>query len=124
MEKRIKIENALVGEDTTASEAFQNNTLRPIIKSLHQLIIIFMNDYFIQKKGRFFNLTDVEKPAYLLNVFKTDTQLKLHLRAMVIGNFTAAELVSYLTMKAPINKRINEILLKRILDSQFEFKEN
>jgi hypothetical protein len=76
-----------------------------------------MSDYFRQKKGRFFKLTEVEKPPYLLKVFKTDSQLKLHLRAMVVGNFTVEEFLRYVDIKIAINKRMNEIILKRLLDS-------
>jgi hypothetical protein len=107
--------------DQTATEQFQNETLRPIIKELHTLLIHFFNAYLVEKKGRYFKLGEVEKPVYIHKVFKSDAQLKLQMRSMVIGNFTVDEFDKYTDMKAPINKRLHEIILKRLLDSMDEY---
>jgi hypothetical protein len=107
--------------DQSAAEQFQNETLRPIIKGLHELLIRFFNAYLIVKKGQYFKLGETEKPVYIHKAFKTDAQLKLQMRSMVVGNFTVDEFTTYQPMKALINKRTNEIILKRLLDSMSEY---
>lgn len=119
--KRPTIPSVTKMEEQTAAEQFQNETLRPIIKGLHELLIQFFNAYLLEKKGQYFKLGESQKPLYIHKVFKTDAQLKLQMRSMVMGHFTVEEFAIYKPMKAQVNKRIHEIILKRLLDSMSEF---
>ena len=117
---RPEIKNAKVLDDTREIEKFQNETLRPIIKMRHTLLIeVFKNELKNSKKS-FSNLTQENKIQLLNNLFIKDNVLRNKLIGITIGHFTILEYVVYSKNIVATNKRIISIVKERILSSMNE----
>ncbi len=115
------IPSAVVGDETGALEAFQNATLRPIIKLLHPIILLHFCNYLKIKRNIYFKLSEKDQAAYIVKVFQSDTAYKTELRGLVMGHFKPLEFETYLTIKEEVHRRINKIILERLLNSHDQF---
>ena len=98
----------------SVEERFQNETLRPIIKLQHDLLVAYFKEYLLTKKLRFDALSNIKKHEFLATVFKKDNSFKIELRGIVIGHFTTDEFAIYRTNKSDFNKRILAMMQQRI----------
>ena len=98
-------------------EIFQNEVIRPIIKSMHELLILSIKHYITNYKNALYKIPDEQKGDYLEKFIWADTKIKTELKGMVIGRFSPAEYTAYLKIKSGVNKRIIGILKKRVVDS-------
>jgi len=101
-------------------EVFQNNTLRPIIKQLHSLLLAHFSTLLFKKKGRYFKTAEDQKSAYIHSIFQNELRYKSELKGMVIGNFTVSEFAVYKEKASLLDKRIYSIVEERILSNQNE----
>jgi len=99
----------------SSEEKFQNETLRPILKMQHELIMAFFQNYLTIKKIDLSPLNEERKIEAIYTIFKNDTLLKAELRGLIIGHFTVDEFLIYQNSKAEINKRILAMMKERIL---------
>jgi|TARA_R110000737_G_scaffold17480_2_gene35192 hypothetical protein len=97
-------------------ELFQNETLRPILKLQHNILIDFL---LSQPK-----IESVLKQKEIRRIFESKLKdymnqphLKGQLIGMVTGHFTNAEMKFYIKQSKDINKRIVQMLLQRFVDS-------
>lgn len=95
-------------------EAFQNKTLRPIIKLQHNLIIEYFKEYLKIKKCFFNKLSKIKQEEFIDKSFKKDNSFKLELKGIVIGHFTVEEFTIYKNNKNDYNKRILTMIQQRI----------
>ena len=114
---RPSIPTALVVDNMTVAEQFQNQTLRPILKLQHGLFLQVFKQYMIQKKGIFFGLAKAQQKEYIQKVFMRDTQFKNLLKGIVIGQFTVEEYQQYASNSTALNKRMMTMLKERVLSS-------
>jgi len=115
MKTRPSIPNAMILDKTKALEKFQNETLRPIVKSLNDILSVHFQHYTVLKKHNLMNATDVEKNKFITTAFLKDHQLKNEIKGFVIGHFSVEEYVFYKNATKEINKRILGIVKQRIL---------
>lgn len=115
------LSNELIKERMSEEEYFQNAVIRPIIKMQHDLLILVFQNYFKSKKNKFFKLTEQEKEKYIKNIFQKNIGFRNELKGMITGQFTIEEYKTYTHHSSALNKRMMNILIKRILDSQSEF---
>ena len=115
MKKRPLIPNAAIFDSTKELEQFQNETLRPIIKSLNELLLEYFLNYTILKRVDFASATAIEKDKFIGTAFLKDNQFKNELKGIVIGHFTIQEYTFYKNSSKQINKRIFNIVKQRIL---------
>ena len=54
---RPTIASALVRDDMSAEERFQNETLRPVIKMQNHLLIVVFKNYIAKHKNVFYDLS-------------------------------------------------------------------
>lgn len=98
-------------------EAFQNQTLRPIIKMQHDIIIkLILKEPHFQSVLR----TSEDSKRFhdgIMLFIKKNQNIKNLLIGLIIGMFTQEELVHYLDMKTDLNRRIINIIGKRIADT-------
>jgi hypothetical protein len=99
----------------SASETFQNEILRPIIKSKNDFIMAFFKNYKETKKIVFENETD--KRNKIENILKNDIYLKNILIGAIISSFNDIQLSEYQGNKVDISRRIVNIIAKRIFDN-------
>ncbi len=111
---RPTLANVIVKENMNPDESFQNETLRPILKLQHKLIIVLVKEYFKKKKNVFYNLTLEKREDYVKSNLLGDPKIIHELRGLVIGLFTNEEMEPYLKNKSTVNKRIQALLFQRI----------
>ena len=99
----------------SAEEQFQNETLRPIIKLQHDLLIAYFKVYLLDKKCNFSELLELKKIAFIEAAFQKDNIFKAELKGIVIGQFNNEEFEEYCTNKSDFNKRILVMIEQRIL---------
>lgn len=104
-------------EHTSDEEKFQNQTLRPIIKMQHELLISFFQNYLAVKKIPFANLDALKKKETVARIFKTDNAFKTELRGLIIGHFTVEEFDAYVADATALNKRIVTMIRQRLLST-------
>ena len=102
-------------QDKSIEEKFQNETLRPILKMQHALIMSFFENYLTLKKINLLPLNEEKKIELIYAIFKNDTLLKAELRGLIIGQFTVDEFLVYQNSKAELNKRMLTMMKERII---------
>ena len=105
----------VIHDNMTPDEQFQNQTLRPILKMQHELIILMVTAYIKMKKNAFYKLSNEKRPDYIKNNLLADRMIINELRGLVIGLFTVEETAYYLNNKSAISKRIQSLLFQRII---------
>jgi len=115
MKTRPFIPNVIIFDKTKELEKFQNGTLRPIIKSLNDLFLVYFEHYAVLKKYNFMNATNAETIKFITTAFLKDHQLKSEVKGVVIGHFSIEEYHFYKKSSKEINKRILGIVKQRIL---------
>lgn len=96
-------------------EIFQNETLRPILKLQHELIITLAQE-FLKSRNVTWEKVKEKDPFQWLNInIKRDIPFKNQLIGMVIGQFNKEELDKYLTFQKEMNKRIINMMTERIV---------
>ena len=76
MNKERPVLENLIKEHMSAIELFQNQTLRPVIKMQHDLLIASFSNYIQKRKLDFSSLTDSKKRTKIRAVFVKDIHYK------------------------------------------------
>ncbi|MFY9280976.1 MAG: glyoxalase [Bacteroidia bacterium] len=103
--------------DSTVVEKFQNNTLRPILKIQHDLLILVFHSCLIKNKILFEKLSESEKKSTLNQLFQKDLAFRNQCLGIIIGLFTLDEYLSYEENSGDYTKRITTMLKQRILST-------
>lgn len=103
-------------DQTKAAERFQNETLRPIIKMQHDLMVSFFLAYIVSKKCVFQILSSQQKKSFIESAFGKDLSFRNKVKGMVIGHFDPEEFKLYIEIQKEVDKRIINIVQKRIMD--------
>lgn len=114
---RPVITKLTVDENTSTEEAFQNLTLRPVIKMQHHLLLAFFKNYMDLKKVRFNDLMHEKRVDFIQQSFRTDVLFKTKLIGIIIGQFTTDEFERYSLLKNELNKRMLGIIKERLINS-------
>jgi len=115
--RRPIIEKAIVSENMTTAEKFQNSTLRPIIKMKHELLIAYFEYYSTIKILGFKEFTELKKVEFIESAFSKDSQFKNEVKGMIIGHFTVEEFAIYKNFTKELNKRMITMIKERILST-------
>ncbi|WP_296622099.1 hypothetical protein [Marivirga sp.] len=121
-ESRPAIPSAEVKIGTKDIESFQNETLRPIIKQLHSLLLNHFSNLLFTKKSEYFKISENKKANYIHSIFQKEIRYKSELKGMIIGNLTVQEFDQYTSNSRLIDKRIYSIVEERILTNQKELQ--
>jgi len=116
MDLRPVIPNAKILEGTSLEEAFQNKTLRPILKFQNELLVAIVKTRLLKIQTQYFNLTKPKKITLIERVIQKD--LRDILIGTVLGHFTMNEYEVYSDNKSQINKRMIKMIVQRISTSQ------
>ena len=101
----------------TDEESFQNDTLRPIIKLQSPVLIETYRNYIIKHKNVFYKLSNEKKLDYIENSINKNQKFRNLLKGMIIGLFTIEEYHIYKKNSSSLNKRMMNIILKRLQDN-------
>lgn len=102
---------------STQEEFFQNDTVRPVIKLLHELLIAFFLEYVKSKKCDLLKMSDAQKESFITNAFQKDLTLRNKIKGMVIGQFEFDEFNTYLTIQKDTDKRIINMAQERVINT-------
>lgn len=118
------IPSALVTNNMSKDELFQNRTLRPIIKLQNDLILAVFKNYIKKYKNVFYNLSLENKMIYIENAVQKNIKFRNSLKGMIIGQYTLEEYELYIQNSSALNKRIINIIMERLKDQVqlFEFQ--
>ncbi len=112
---------------TNPAEAFQNQTLRPVLKLQNELLLGLFRHYLAKRKqrgpngevpARFAKLSPAEQEAYIAHTIRTDLKFRNLLVGMVVGHFTADELAQFLADEAELTRRLGNLLTQRLQDQR------
>jgi hypothetical protein len=117
MNKERPVLEDLIKDNMSALELFQNQTLRPVIKMQHDLLIASFNAYKAKRKIDFSSLTDQKKRSKTKAVFLKDINYKNLTLGFIIGAFSLEEFAYYSLNASELNKRIIQIVIQRVQDS-------
>ena len=117
MNKERPVLEDLIKDNMSALELFQNQTLRPVIKMQHDLLIASFNTYKAKRKIDFSSLTDQKKRSKTKAVFLKDINYKNLTLGFIIGAFSLEEFAYYSLNASELNKRIIQIVIQRVQDS-------
>ena len=111
---RPEIKKTITFDSMSSDERFQNETLRPILKLQNPLLISVFTNYIKKRKGVFFDLSLEKKINYIENSLIKDQKFRSFLKGLIIGHFTVAEYQKYSLNSSSLNKRIINMLIKRL----------
>jgi hypothetical protein len=98
-------------------ESFQNDTLRPIIKLQSPILIETYKNYISKHKNVFYELSNEKKLDYIENSINKNQKFRNLLKGMITGLFTIEEYHNYKKNSSSLNKRMMNIILKRLQDN-------
>ncbi|MFK7813723.1 MAG: glyoxalase [Maribacter sp.] len=119
---RPQISSAKITNAMSDEERFQNVTLRPIIKLQNDLLLLSFQNYIRKRKNVFYELSIQKRLDYITHAIQKDLKFRNSLKGMVIGQFTIEEYQYYTEDSAAMNKRMMNMVIKRIQD-QLQFFE-
>ena len=105
----------IINNNTLPLEKFQNETLRPIIKMQHNLLVMLFEEYQTKRKVNFNNLSKEKRKDFITQNLKRDLKFKNLIVGCVIGNFKEDELNFYLSQSSELQKRITNIIIERFI---------
>lgn len=115
--KKRPILKNLVLKNTSEIEKFQNETLRPIVKMQHEIIITFFKSCLLNRKIQPKELQEKELLIVINTFFNKDNKFRNQLLGVIIGHFSIEEFQFYLRYASEINRRIVQITSQRLRDS-------
>jgi hypothetical protein len=101
-------------EDTTPIESFQNQTLRPILKLQHDIVVALFKYNIRQRNTPFETLPNASREKAIVLILQKDLALRNQLFGMIVGLFTRSELHFYLDNEPELSKRMRDLLTQRI----------
>ncbi|MFY7814731.1 MAG: glyoxalase [Chryseobacterium taeanense] len=101
-------------ENSSETETFQNQVLRPVLKLQNEIYIMLFRDYAVQKNSDFSSLNAEKKINFIDQSLQKDHALRNIFIGMTIGMLTSDEMKIYLSDTKAYNKRIISMLSERI----------
>ncbi|ASV32185.1 glyoxalase [Maribacter cobaltidurans] len=120
---RPEIPSAKILPNMSDEERFQNETLRPIIKLQNDLLLASFQNYIVKGKNSFYSLTIENRLNYITNAIQKDIKFRNSLKGMIIGQFTFEEYTEYIKNSSALNKRMMNMVIKRLQDQIQYFEE-
>jgi hypothetical protein len=111
----VSIRPEVVTQPAIATELFQNQTLRPILKLQHPILLVLFRDQCQKQADAIYLMDEPAKQSWIENILMLNVPLRNEILGLVIGHFTEGEMSAYLAQKAEIRKRILKLAAQRIL---------
>ncbi len=122
LKMRPEIPSAKITNNMSADEHFQNQTLRPVAKLQHELLLAIFRNYISKHKNVFYELNVEKKLDYIENAIHKDMKFRNSLKGILIGQFTLDEFDIYIQNSSALNKRMMDIVKERIKDNLLYFE--
>ena len=119
---RPQIPSAKILPNMSSEEHFQNMTLRPVLKLQNDLLLASFQNYIVKTKNAFYELKLDNRMDFITNAIQKDIKFRNSLKGMLIGQFTLEEYEIYIQNSSALNKRMMNMVIKRLQD-QIQFFE-
>lgn len=106
-------------DETSELECFQNETLRPVIKLQHDLLIKLFSTNPLAKNISASKGPRIEFQKKVRDLITGQPTMKNQLIGMVSGMLTTSEIEFYLSHQTELNKRIHGMICQRIADTLY-----
>lgn len=106
-------------ESTFDIERFQNDTLRPVIKLQHDLLLGLFLSHQLAKSITKSKGPRIEFQKKVRDLITGQSALKNQLIGIISGMLTSPEFEFYLTYQTELNKRIHGMICQRIADTLY-----
>jgi hypothetical protein len=116
LELRPMVTSAKILPNMSEDERFQNQTLRPLLKLQNDLLLASFKNYIKKAKNSFYELKLDRRIEYITNAIQKDIKFRNSLKGMVIGQFTLEEYEQYVQNSSALNKRMMNMVIKRLQD--------
>ena len=116
IEARPDIPSAKLLPNMSTNEHFQNKVLRPIIKFQNNLFIEVFKNYIRKNKNRFYELNVKNRLLFIEHALQKDIKFRNSIKGMILGQFTVSEYAEYIQDSSALNKRMINLVIKRIQD--------
>ncbi|MDX1365888.1 MAG: glyoxalase [Arenibacter latericius] len=121
LEIRPVLPNAVVTENMSMGEKFQNKTLRPILKLQNPLLVLVLKNYIAKHKNGFYDLSPEKRLLFIENSIQKDIKFRNSLKGILIGQFTEEEYELYIQNSSALNKRMMNMVIARLQDQIQQF---
>lgn len=99
---------------SSAAEKFQNETLRPVLKFQHELLLDVFKQYIRKRKGEFYKLTLPHRLTWIDRSVRKDLKFRNFLIGMVVGHFTSQEWQIYASLEQELSRRVVDLIVQRL----------
>ena len=113
---RPLVPSAKILPNMSEEERFQNETLRPILKLQNDLVLASFQNYIKKGKNKFYELTLQKRMDFIINAIQKDIKFRNSIKGMIIGQFTLEEYENYIQNSSALNKRMMNLVIKRLQD--------
>lgn len=120
---RPEIPTAVISDNMSRDEQFQNKTLRPVAKLQDHLFVEVFRNYIHKHKNTFYGFTVEKKMLFITNAIQRDIKFRNSLKGIIIGQFTLEEYEIYIHNSSALNKRMMNIVKERMI-SNIQLLEN
>ena len=115
LQLRPIISTALIYDNMSSDERFQNTTLRPVLKLQNDLLIEVFKNYIAKHKNVFYDLSLSKQLDYIENAIHKDMKFRNSVKGMIIGQFTIEEYGIYIQNSSALNKRMMNLVKERFI---------
>ena len=105
---------------SSPDEQFQNQTLRPILKMQHALLVQLFSSEIQRRKNVYFKLSKQARLDWITNAVRADLRFRNMLAGTIIGHFTLEELRTYEAHEAECARRLVSLIIQRLQSVDFE----
>jgi len=95
---------------------FLHTTLRPVLKLQNALLLTVVTDFVLDHHMPLAKASPVDQERQLAELLARNTKLRYTLLGLITGLFTAAEYAFYRQHRPELNRRILELVQRRVLD--------
>lgn len=114
--EKIKTINFDISLET---ESFQNEVVRPILKSLNEILLKIIFHQLLSRNRDFNNLNKEKKSLAVQHLFSKDNNFRNLLKGMIIGSLDQKELDTFLSMEKEMTKRVLQMSEERFISQLF-----
>lgn len=100
---------------TAPAEKFQNETLRPIMKLQHDLLVAVFASFLSKRKVKLAQLPKDQRWTKIKELVTRDNRLRGLLFGIAAGQFTVEEMEHFLANESDTNRRMTNLLVERML---------
>jgi hypothetical protein len=98
----------------SATELFQNEVLRPILKKQNDLLIIIFKHYVVKQKINFNQYDTKDQLSYIEKTIRNDLKFRSLLLGTIIGHLSDSQFDEYSKIDTELGRRIITMLIQRL----------